>query len=791
MKKSITIAALLAVGSSVAGVAALPNPYFGSDTLFNVTRTAIANIGTIGPSTAYLGGGSGTGAGAMANQGNPNDSATQQTAPMSRMMKSEANTCQFNGGASGSNNTSSSGIVIGLDAVDVLSSSQSGTQAVAGCGSEAATGVTGVYSNGTTDKHSPGDPETWKWALALVYGGLDLSTCTSAGAGCAAPDCNSTARVNLVKNWKLLFQGGACSASTAVGAGSGVSADMVCNGDANTTPSGTPVGGVLWHAFRRDDTSGTADTFQSLLGLVVPGGAGFGSATWSGFGASPYCNAMNWDPATASQATCIDTTKQHSQLLGPGGVPETTDPTHRMPPPGTWGAHALTTTQASLYDVVPTQMQDNDPIRRPCAGSLVNTPAAAGEEVCNLDGNLGLVLPMVDSDWVIGKSFNSGPALGQYPTVACNGAFAPSKAPQVYDCPVWGSRNDIQSITFHDGQCPSGDSEILGGCQVPFDSISKTSACVNAPGQTPFKHVRPTVAGHGRAYNLWLTDGTTGDHGKVSYAQYPIPALTNLFGNPGVPTVDYSGAYNRIHQMQTQIGSSGAVACQQVDMTDQIGCLVAADPCSIGFAADEGTNWQAQANGYNQAAADGAAFWLTGALKVAGVAPGTTTVQKLGAVGEYQVARKLYFNSIVGFGNVAATTGDPSAADEITLGKKEATAAFIGPIMTQYHYFTIGSSPNGAAGTPFCEDFNEQTNCGAASNVNGCANNSTVSPIPSDPTAVAANSTTSTVCGNGKLEAYEECDPGAGTVAGVGVGSGCSATCRCKLDFNVTAGGCN
>jgi hypothetical protein len=799
MKKSITIASLAAVGSSVAGVAALPTQYFGSDTLFNVTRLAITNIdtaispATIGAATQYLGGGSGTGDGKMAGTsvGGNNDLVTQQTAPMSRMIKNESSTfCAFNqgDGGAGSGFTSASGIVIGLDAVDVLSSSKAAGQAVAGCGAAAANGITGVYQNGTTN--ALGDGENWKWALALLYGGLDYSTCAGHGTTCAVPDCNSTARHNLINNWATIF-GGACTKSATTGAASTQSANSIC--------SAAPISNQLWHAFRRDDTSGTADTFASLTGINSPSGSAMSSSSLNGFGISPYCNALNWDSSTAN-ANC--SAGVNKQLLGPGGIFDPSDTTgvHKKPPTGTYGdapqylGNTAPPPGGSAWDVLPTQMQDNDPIRRPCLGSSVNNNAHFGDEVCNLDGNLGVVLSMVDTDWIIGATFNGGPALGQYATGApngsagCDGTYVPSKAPQLFTCPV-------RFANKHDGECPSGDSEQGGTCQVPGNSTTGTTACIMSPTPTPTKFLRTPIASHGRAYNLWLTDGTLNPaSGAVTYAQYPIPALTPSGGSP--PGVDMGGAYNRIHQVQTMMLHAGAVGCQMKDMTDQIGCLAAADPCSIGFAADEAANWQAQTNGYTVAPGDGAGFWLTNAVSVAGVVPSETTAQALGTSSEYQLSRKLYFNTLFGFGNIAledggtsgtGTTNDPTAQNEITLAQYESDGGFINPILHDYHYFVIGSTGPLGTGAPFCEDFNEQTNCGASANVNGCTNNNGVAGIPGENGGDPVNNPVqSTVCGNGKVEAYEECDK----TARAGVG-GCSKTCRCNLDYNVADGGCN
>ncbi len=208
-------------------------------------------------------------------------------------------------------------------------------------------------------------------------------------------------------------------------------------------------------------------------------------------------------------------------------------------------------------------------------------------------------------------------------------------------------------------------------------------------------------------------------------------------------------------------------------MTDQIGCLAQADPCSIGYAGDGSKSWASQTNG---ASALGGTAGGIDAIRVAQTYPNTATVQKLGTAGEYQIARKLYFVSLPGFGHLAATATDTNVADELTLAKDESTPSFMNPIMTGNDFFTLGTQSPAGTDTQFCEDFNEQTICLASSNANGCAGNP--SGIP----------TASTICGNGVREAYEECDDGTSNGA---TGDHCSLTCRCTLDFNESTGVCN
>jgi hypothetical protein len=720
MKKSIVIATFLLAGAGATGAAAIVSPYQGSDTLFNVTTQAIAAAG-ITPSTAYVGGGSGNGQSAMVGTSPFTASAAkQQTAPMSRMMNNGGNVCSFNGGTSGSGTTSASGIVIGLDAVDILSAGAAG--GAAACNGTADNAGTGLAYSGTTGVFAGSNAtQTWKWVLALVYGGKDLSPG-------GVTDCNSTARKNLVANWSLLFQNG-------------------CANGAGAACSAAPVSGALWHAFRRDDTSGTSDVFASILGLSPS----TSNSANNGFGTSPYCNALNWD-ASAGNANCA--LGANKQWTGPGGIldPVANDGVHRRPPPGTWGDNPDPGQGALGADVLPTQFQDNDPIRRPCIGGSTNNHNRVGEEVCNLDGALGLVVPMVDSDWMP----RLATPLKQYPTNNCN-TFLIGKPVNVFTCAIRGTG------TKHSGECPNGDALIAGGCLVPVDSTGSTSQCVASKATVAALQNRSLGSPDGRHYNIQMRDGTVTEP-SIGYAQYSIPSL-------GV-TVDFAAGYNRIHQVETNVGAAN-VACQMVDMTDQIGCLAQADPCSIGYAGDGSKLWFNHTNG---ASALGGAAAGVDSLRVAQTYGNAASVQKLGLAGEYQLARKLYFNSVVGFGSVAASTGDPQAADELTLAKFEAVPANINGILTSNGFFSLGVQSPAGSDTPFCEDFNEQLICGAASNANGCTGNPTGIP------------TANTICGDGVQGAFEECDNG---TANGSTGNNCSKTCRCVNDFNEATGHCN
>jgi hypothetical protein len=750
MKTSIVIATFLVASAGAAGAGALaePNPYQGSDTLFNVTRLSLTSIGEV--AADYVGGGSGNGQAAMAAS-----PATQTTSPMSRMMNNGGGLCSFNGGTNGSTATNASSLVVGLDAVDILASTSTGASSACNAGPSNGTGL--LDSGGSISASS------WKSVLALVYGGKDNQT--------GVVDCNQTSRINLVANWSNLFQNGCANGSTTCSDGNHSVGTGIVSG---TAP--------LWHAWRRDETSGTSDVFSSILGISPSTSA----SALSGFGTSPYCNALNWDTTTNTKNTCLTastgTYNPHNQYIGPGGVVDPADSTgvHRMPPPGLNGLQVYGSAPNAFkfkgsniaFDVLPTDMQDNDPIRRACYGGSVKVLGKVGEDVCNIDGSLGLVIPLVDTDFIssLPDPANAGKFLAQYPPLAqkCSGSFINGAAPNVFVC--------APSNNFHPGECPNGDSNSGGQCALP---IAAGFGQCNASNSTTYLGATRLAAQNadGRAFNLFMTNGSL-LNGGVTFIQQSIPADGT--------TIDFAGGFSRVHSIDVAV--TGATPCQLVDMTDQIGCLGQADPCSIGYAGDGGKSWNthpgATATGVTSPAAN------IDALNVQTVYPNTASVQLLGKANEYPISRKLYFASLAGFSTVTDGSGGPG---ELSLAKFESgtlsgTTAF-DTILTNEGFFELGAQAGtgvtgGTANTQFCEDFDEQIVCNPtptavstlAANVNGCATNP--SGIP----------TANTICGNGVKEAYEECDNG--TSNGI-TGGTCSQTCRCNTYLDPSTGNCH
>jgi hypothetical protein len=762
MKKSFVLATIFVVGASAAGAGAFAtSPYVGSDTEYNMTNQAILNSQLGNNPTAattppqwnalanpvgdYLGGGSGGAETAMVG-------AKQQTGPMSRMLAS--------GACGAADLTQASGIVLAIDGIGVWASNAV-ISANTACNGAATTGQCTADSSGIVFSGAGGNAlgfANWRDALALLYGGLDRST--------GVTDCAAAKRATLISNWSNLFQNSTCTITG---------------------------GGALTHAWRRDDISGTADAFSSLIGIQAawkdPAGNTFtGNAVSpgavNGFMTSPFCNAMNWDQAEKTAGACANTAPNH--YIGPGGVVGP-DNLHHLPPAGTYGSVPA----GGQPFVFPTAFQDNDPIRTTCLGN-----AAAGrpaEDVCNNDGKLGVVLPIPALDFV--KIQN--PGLTPYPSaVQCTGGLTTGAAPKVFSCAPRGHGTFVGT-----SQCPNGDTPFAFGCFVPIGpgASGPTSQCLAIKSEFPtLCNVGPCAA-EGRIYNEQIYDGTAA--GAVAYLNLstPEPTFTQI--------ISHTGGYARIHMRE--VSTAGTKNCQLEDATDQIGCLCQADNHSVGFAGKTAGTWEAR-----DPVPGHTGTGETVAVRVNQLEPGVAcTPTAPGAGASYVLWRKLYFNSILGFGRVT-TAAEQQLAEFVSFDQNET------PIVLNYGFFELPFSPAGndttAGGGPnqFCEDFNEQSICAKTSNSNGCAfntatdavgggplQNTTIpaftslapapvatpgcaglpagSPgctVPSDPSSDPTLSTVSTVCGNGKIELFEDCDP-----APPSSSPNCSATCRSTL----------
>ena len=230
------------------------------------------------PRSLYIGGGSGAGQNAMT--ANP---PTQQIAPMSRQLNGTA--CTALGATIGQE-------LIGLDGLAIVGANQVGgdsdQQSAAttdDCNDNITGGkvlnVPGCTAADGCDASGNYTFTDWKDVLAMVYGGQNHNTAQAQLiSGARNPqriNCNSSVRRALVDNWGNLFSTSASGAQS-------------CRTGTCTK---------LRHAFRRDDLSGTTDSFVTLVGLVaVPANTTafdpspiFLPKPDAAAAANPFCNA--------------------------------------------------------------------------------------------------------------------------------------------------------------------------------------------------------------------------------------------------------------------------------------------------------------------------------------------------------------------------------------------------------------------------------------------------------------------------------------------------------------------
>ncbi len=691
MKKSFAIATFVGV-AGVGGVgvhAASSISFHGSDTLFTLTQelltTTNGNAGPLCPGAVgltYLGGGSGTGETGLVN-------GVQGVAPMSRFLQgSTAGLCA----AASTDGNLAQGLVFALDGVGLFAAgANGGTVACNGAaGTNAGDGGPGAACTVTVPAVGLAYDTTvngytfnsWKDVLKVLYAGV-----AHTGAASTDQGCSGGIRTFLAANYGSLFE------------------------TANCTTGCTQI----QHLFRRDDSSGTSDIFSQLLGLTSPNNTAnaVGVTTLPSLynlGADSFCNAIH-----AASGTSANTAGQSVQTL------ELT----------AWQAIVPAAT-VSYTGVLPYDYQDFDPIRRTCAGNGAS-PRSGNEQVCDPDGKLGLVLPVVDANQAGANQYGTG--------LACTGGFVHAVAPTVVTYTVRGAPQNVSET------CPNGDDPAGGLCYVPTD-VNHNPNCVNtqsnntAPitNHTPANGLNPAAV-DGRVYNKWVYNFTVGQSSN------PVVATDNTNTGSGVVPATQRpifGAYYRIHQTLTMTPGSTAV-CALPDATQQIGCLVNASPCSLGYA---GRSADSQAG--------------SNSILVNALPDQQACIQNF----DYPLSRKLYLDTLTGFG-AAGVSGQ-----ELELAKCENSSGTIvgGSInqaVTDNGFVPLPSVGKNAinGGKPYAEDFNEQALCAAASNNPGPATN--VAPMP----------TVFTTCGNGTVEAFEDCDNGASNVNGGAPGT-CSTTCR-------------
>jgi hypothetical protein len=294
----------------------------------------------------------------------------------------------------------------------------------------------------------------------------------------------------------------------------------------------------------------------------------------------------------------------------------------------------------------------------------------------------------------------------------------------------------------------------------------------------PVAHpVVPGIA-EGRTYNQHL---------------YKQVGAAGAYQNNGFTTpLPMTGAFYRIHtshSLNPASTTAAPITCGNptgpsafADMTDQIGCLVNASPCSIGYAGRGAAD-------HNPATTD--------AIKIKGQNPITLCITGDGAgvTGfTYPLSRKLYLSTVPGF---AAVTGNEQAlvgceTDLAQTSPPLPAASNAGLVTTNIvgvGFIAIPSFYNG--GEPYCEDFNENMLCSPSATAPLFPTNSASCPTAVPAAYSAFPITNSTTCGDGIQEQYEDCDCGTAqfaasapaanvTACGTTINGGtvCTTTCR-------------
>lgn len=314
--------------------------------------------------------------------------------------------------------------------------------------------------------------------------------------------------------------------------------------------------------------------------------------------------------------------------------------------------------------------QDKDPIRRTCRKD---------EEVCGVDGTLGLLLPIVvpstegtstateDNIW-----YRTSPGVTTSVGKCQGGTFVYGQAPSLdLSCCHRKFQGDSTS------QCivPSTG----GKCLVPSTGALTSPAnkmCNNARSKDCFSVNKPATwkatAVDGRAQNLVARD-------NAPYAILKDGAnkqITNAFYR-----LRWTGAGQTWSCTQSGLTTFGT-ACQELDSTREIGCIA-----KQSHAANTGPSGATQDGDIGFAGDEARAVVQAYAPNVNGQPPvtGSNTINL-----QYPLVRKLYLNSIKGFG---AVTGA-----ELKLAECFNNSGTINPILTQN-----GFSPLLPGNTPQCK----------------------------------------------------------------------------------------
>ncbi len=504
-------------------------------------------------------------------------------------------------------------------AVDQAQSWVVALDAVEPIASQNGSSCTGGFRNSGTIELSTGTYafEDWRDVLRVLYAGMDHG----AGSSYENRDCGSELRRVIAANYSAAFQTPCTSG--------------IC-------PAG------IRHLWRREDASDTTRMLVDLLRLPPIETSQY---------KTPFCNALVPTSSPLGRNHSWDTVGDHGHA----------------PPFVT--VRGVTYQTANVYAP---DYQDFDPIRRPCAGTndagSAENATAASEQVCDLFGELGLVLTILPP---LGLASNAA-----FPTEECApGRTRAMVAPTPLNFVTGWSGGGVcpNGVFTHNGTCPTPVSTLglpcfAGQHDIPA-VLGPDNVAVPATYGSSLADTRPTSA-DGRAYNTVLRQGSW---------------LGRFQADPWGRSI--TGAYYRVHSTRSlEEPDATKSSCRFLEASLQIGCLVQASPCSIGMA------------GVNATRAGGIAF------PVDGVWPSATTIgNAISHAGPmYPLGYPIMANSIIG----------PFAMSSQQLSQYNLWSCLVDSSIVSAAASSAGLLPLGQA--PFCVDFDEETECGAEKNNNSC-----------------------------------------------------------------------
>lgn len=735
-RRGLAGATFLVLGLGTASNAAAQLLLRGSDTLEVVTQQAVAGAG-LGAAITYLGGGSGAGESAMV-------AGTQHISPMSR---------QLNSGTSDPKKCTATAdqLIIGLDGIAIVAASQTHndsldttpstadncTDSVSVAGAlKTLSGITkadGVTPCDATDGCSPAGSYTFNNfadVLAMIYGGQNHNTSSSNPSRLTAADattCTYQAPPNEAAAdgpcsaaipGHVCFPNNKCGDPALVGHRNPASANCLnpvrlalfntygnMFSDIATGAGSCRTGSCvkLKHAFRRDDLSGTTDTFDTLTGLptianptlaFIPGSEEIPDRNAI---ANPLCNGGE-APTNKGMTDYLDLDpiRRNASSLNSGGNRSGLEQVGELVP-----AFGGNNNDASC-------MLDQDPTTAGVQPAIPQHHGSANAALLpdpNIPNSLALLQTDLGKDPTVATGLLPSPYSKQ--TRICLGAVLPITVPANYLTAQMAYFADpSNNPVVCDALDPPGVGPGVAFASVVADRLHGASLCPDGtpqpcllpykvdPTQTSGKNFNCVQAALNplrggiqdlRVFNLHPVD-VNGHYVLDNYVNGSIPTTNNTVGIVAGKQNRVVTAYYRLHVTSTD-NTGGSVPtggpCQTFDSTLQIGCLVKANSCNIGFAGRTAVDdFPAPAQNF--------------ALLQDGIVGSTLNIQNLATGGTpvYPLSRKLFLNSIVGFASPLVT------APESALFSFESVPANIDPIILANNFVQVPATVTRLVGCP-------------------------------------------------------------------------------------------